>query len=499
VWDLLIVGLLVGGVVAVHLGIPGPVPSGSDAGNWLAMARERLGDTVMAGDATYAPLFPGFLAALLWAFEPIPAIVVAGLVSKAALVVSVFAVGRPIGRIYAAVGAVLVGVAGAQLEAYAWGAYPQTLASAFGLVSVFALVQYMGNRRTLHLTLGIALAAATLATHLLVGGLLLVALPIAMVHSLWVERANRMAWRTASAVVAALAVPGGFYLYRAVVVAGNNGYEPPVNPLGLDLWFSVVHETREAPLPWLIVAVLAVVGLVVAHTSKAELATKADGWSWIAAGSAFFVVTGEARSLLLVQIGLVVLGVRGFKWLWQRARRAHEATGHLRYGALWRGIVVAGVGIAFGLVVGGVGSYGGTTGWFRVVDREELDALKAAAEQGDLVMASAGNHGHPLGWWVQGYAGIPTFSGIDLRWLAFPLEREQAQITNDFFAQIDGSAESLEPIREVGVDFLVVDRRGPDAGWLESPVANDFERVYESPTLVVLSFPTREPTPEAQG
>jgi hypothetical protein len=216
---------------------------------------------------------------------------------------------------------------------------------------------------------------------------------------------------------------------------------------------------------------------------------------------ASFVVTGEGRSLLLAQIGLVLLGVRGFIWLWQRVQQAECDTGRRIYGALWRAIAVVGVGVAFGLVVGGVGSYEGTTGWFRVVDTQELDgldALKAAAEHGDLAMASAGNHGHPIGWWVQGYAGIPTFSGIDLRWLAFPLEREQAQVANHFFAQVDGGQESLGPVREVGVDFLVVDRRGPDAAWLESPIANELEHIYESPTIVVLSVPTRGPTSETQ-
>jgi hypothetical protein len=195
----------------------------------------------------------------------------------------------------------------------------------------------------------------------------------------------------------------------------------------------------------------------------------------------------------------VLLGVRGFKWLWQRARQAESDTGRRIYGALWRAIAVVGVSVVFGLVVGGVGSYEGTTGWFRVVDTQELDgldALKAAAEHGDLAMASAGNHGHPIGWWVQGYAGIPTFSGIDLRWLAFPIEREQAQVANDFFAQVDGGQKSLEPVREVGVDFLVVDRRGPDAGWLESPIVSEFVRIYESHSIVVLSVPSREPASE---
>ena len=41
--DALAVVLLLGAILAVHLVVPGPIPSGPDGGNWLAMARETLG------------------------------------------------------------------------------------------------------------------------------------------------------------------------------------------------------------------------------------------------------------------------------------------------------------------------------------------------------------------------------------------------------------------------------------------------------------------------
>jgi hypothetical protein len=36
------------------------------------------------------------------------------------------------------------------------------------------------------------------------------------------------------------------------------------------------------------------------------------------------------------------------------------------------------------------------------------------------------------------------------------------------------------------LDYLVVDRRGPNSGWLSGNVASGFQRVYDSPTIVVL-------------
>jgi hypothetical protein len=144
------------------------------------------------------------------------------------------------------------------------------------------------------------------------------------------------------------------------------------------------------------------------------------------------------------------------------------------------------------VVVGGVDSYANATDWYRVVDTDEirvLDQLEQAADDGDLVLASQGHHGNPIGWWVQGYSGIPTFTGVDLRFLTFPEEREQAQIANEFFSGEMSSGESMKTLREIGADFLVVDRRGNDADWLAAPLARQFELLFSSPNIVVLSPP----------
>jgi hypothetical protein len=51
------------------------------------------------------------------------------------------------------------------------------------------------------------------------------------------------------------------------------------------------------------------------------------------------------------------------------------------------------------------------------------------------------------------------------------------------------TGESMEMLRTIGADFLVVDRRGPDAEWLAGPFARQFEKLYESANIVVLSPP----------
>jgi hypothetical protein len=488
--DVPAVMFVLGAVLTVHLIVPGSIPSGPDGGNWLAMARETLGDRVMAGDATYPPGFPVLLAGLLALLGPIGAISTAALLSTAVLVIAVYVCGRPMGRLFALICAVVVGTSGAQLEAYSWGAYPQTLASGLALMSVYALIRHMQTQRRAFWVSGAFLAAATLATHLLVGGLLLAAIPIAMAYGLWATKAGRAQWWRQGLVAAAIAVPGFAYLYQSVVVASNNGYTAPINPLQHSLTFAVSQQVREAPALWIVLLLLGLLGTFANLRSSQELPTRAVGVAWALVGVAFFLGTGEGRSLLLTQAGVVLLAGLGFRTIWRSLRhRSVGADSRRRSASLpWKGATVLGVALVFGLVVGGIGSYPGSTGWFRVVDHEELlalDRLASIAEPDDLAVASPGNQGHPLGWWVQGYAGIPTYSGIDLRWLAFPEEREQARIANELFRGELDVEDAAEMLASVGADFLVIDRRDPTGTWFESGLSSAFPVIYDSGAIVI--------------
>ena len=141
------------------------------------------------------------------------------------------------------------------------------------------------------------------------------------------------------------------------------------------------------------------------------------------------------------------------------------------------------------IVAGGLVAYEAATEWYRVADDEVLEALDWLAESSDpnaLVVASSGPNGNPLGWWVQGYGERRTYTGIDVRALSFPDEREQAEIANEIFAPSTGAAAAHSLIRENGIDFLIVDRRGADAAWLGGNVAATFERLYESPAVAIL-------------
>ena len=188
--DLIIAVTLAAAFVVLHVAIPGVVPSGGDPGGWLAMANERFGVEVLAArDATYLPGFPVLLGSILTVVDSVQAITAAGVISKVALVLAVYLVVRPVGPGYAAVAAVMVGMSGAHGEMYAWGGFPQQLGTALGVVATFYLIRYLQSRNGRHLAVSAVAVALTLFTHNLVGGLLVGALLVAVVHWLYLTRA----------------------------------------------------------------------------------------------------------------------------------------------------------------------------------------------------------------------------------------------------------------------------------------------------------------------
>jgi hypothetical protein len=494
-WEVLVVALLGLGTVYLHLKVPGVVPSGPDGGNWLAMARDRfLGESVMSAAVTYPPFFPWLLSVLLLVTTPLVAIVSGALFAKCALVLATYFSARSMGPFYAGLAALMVGVGGAQLEAYAWGAYPQLLGTAFGTAAVYLMVRYLETARRGRLFGAIGFAALTYATHTLVGGLLVFALPLAAAHRLWMLRSSPGAWIKGMSKAALLAAPGALIALYNFVLAPQPGVEPVLNPLAQTWTFSLQQTVSDAPLPWLLVATLAVGALVYRRWSDGRSATVAVGVSWVIVGVLFFAVIAEARALLLAQLGLVLLAMLCFQRLLEAARSAKTRNpGRSLVRVAHSGLIILGVATLSSISVGGVNSYVNSASWYRVVDRPELaalDTLGALADEGDLVVAAQGHHGNQIGWWVQGYAGIPAYTAVDLRFLTFPEEREQALIANQIFDGTFDEAESIGALESIGADYVVVDRRGPNDGWLNSGLAERFRRVFESPTVVILEVPS---------
>jgi hypothetical protein len=475
--------------VALHLSLPGPVPSGADGGSWLTLAYERLGHGVMAADVTYLPVFPGLLALLLLVSQPLVGLVTAALLAKASVVAASYWILRSAGRSAAVAGTILIGAAGWQLETYAWGGYPQLLATGLALLASYSAVTYLrsGSRRQLVLLLIGSLGVVT--THKLVGGLLPVALGVAIFHTIWLIGRTPVIWARTRRAVAAVAAPVLLYVLHSLVDLGK-GFQPVLNPLGHEEGFLLGWTVREAGIPWAIVILGGAAATLFRRWPHGLAGAVSIGIGWVTAGTGFFLVAGEQRALALTQLGTVLLAVA----LFARSRESLTRVGRPwdRFGRAF--LSVAGISLLGSISVSGIDYYRTATDWYRVVDRSELevlDRLRAESNPGDVVVASRGRNGNPLGWWVEGYALRPTYSGLDVRFEAFPVKRQQTEIANRIFSnQLTENAMYLL-LRQIDAQYLVIDLRGPDGHWMSGAPPEFLEVVVRSPSLTVLRVDQR--------
>jgi len=189
--------------------------------------------------------------------------------------------------------------------------------------------------------------------------------------------------------------------------------------------------------------------------------TVSTSFGWVLASVVGFVALAEPRVLIQAQVALLAVAVL-VVWLWWRSRV--DASGARRPVTLALGLL--GVALFGSLVLTGLHRYDLAADWYRVVGQNQLEALadlRDLSEPGDLAVASRGPNGNPIGWWVQGYAGIPTYTNIDIAFLAFPDERAQAEVAAELFSSPPEHAASM--LDDVGARFLILDRRGPDVGW----------------------------------
>ena len=287
---------------------------------------------------------------------------------------------------------------------------------------------------------------------------------------------------------------GGRYAVIISSVSVPEGVVPTLNVLDTSRLESLFKAVREAPVPWLIMTFAALAVLFIRRRPAALAATVASGASWAVAGLAFFLVTAEPRSLMVVQVGVVVGAFVTFAEVFgsHRARlRASDPPSNTRVVG-YRLLIISSVSLFFALVVSGTRCVLDERSVVSAGERRRAGIARPPQDRvdaRDLVMASRGRHTMPVGWWTQGYAQRRTFSGHDTSYLAFPDEREQAELANMFFSGVLTDRAALTLLETVGADFVAVDRRGPDARWLNSELAQTFAVVDDSSNFVILEVP----------
>jgi hypothetical protein len=480
-----------GALVLLHLTVAGPIPSGGDPGNWLALAHDRRGVELVTPGVSYPPVFTSLLAGSLAFLDPVPAVVVASLVARLVAVLGVYYVMKDSGRVTALVTASVSAVSAFQLEAYAWGAYPQILGTGLGLIASYSAIRYMAERRRLDGLVALAGVIATALTHTLVAGALIVALLVAALHAAWVSAAVRQKWRTNLLFVLVLVVLCIIPLLAGVLAGEGRAV---MNPSDLEFDEAVRLSFGESPVAWLVLSAVAIVSLFHRRWDGDTYISVAVGAGWAAVGVGVFVATGERRALLLAQIGVLLMAATQIARWWLRVRSTRDNPESRKRRQASIPLLMSVAALVGAIAIPGIAKYRQATDFYRIVDVSEIDALEFLAEtgsKGDTVVATRGRNTIPIGWWVEGLAKLPAMSGHDPSFLTFPGEIDEAESANAFFGGGLSPAEAVDYLESVDARYLVVDRRGPDSGWMFRADRPSFDVVYDSPTLVILEVRSR--------
>jgi hypothetical protein len=441
-------------------------PTGSDPGNWLAIAKEIFGQRIKAAVVPYPPLIPLILRGLLAFFPPLVALSILGSFASVAVIPAVYPWLRAhAGPFWALALASASAFLSFQVELLAWGGYPQLIGNAVVLASMYLLARGVAEERhSLMLVIfSAALASVGVGTSSFVILHVLAGVPLLLVVLVWRRFAslNRVfcffaIWSGFTAIFSLPYVP--VYLTTVRLAAGRVW-----NPR--DVTVSSSHEVFEwlfrewpgrdqAMLAWLGLASAMTVYLLTSRAGRSVLASVST--SLMISSIFLFFVTLEPRVLGIFQLGMLGGATAVFCGFWERCNGWHRS--YMRRVARATVQVVA-LLVAVLLVTQGHQRTLAAFAWFRVLDPSVLKALTWVEENVGprLIVASDGPRDARYGWWIEGLSGSRAYMAIDPRFLNFRQEREQAQIANALVRST--SPRDISDLAERhGVDYLFLDR-----------------------------------------
>ena len=477
-------------------------PPGSDGGNWLAFSMELFGEKVKAASAVYPPLFPGLVKFTTLFMPPLVTLKVLGLMTAVLVSVPAYLLLRTaLKPLPAALLAAIFPLLDYHNDVLAWGGYPQLLGVALLVLSIYLLRQGLETGRTrffLAAALGVAL---TVATHTLAALQLAIAIAVLLLIYFYQYRGIPLSlsrrrlvrvlqlWAGITFVLLLVFIP--VYIKTVALLTDD-----PFNPQQFHIleFFRNYDSWRPGNIIWLEIAAVSI-----PFTAWAVIARRryflADVVVALGISAVLtFVVIQEIRSAHLLQMGLFLSVGLMIKLAHSEAitSLAHFSRRMIPYLAIaFLTIVISGV------LIFGVFRTQQATQWYRVVDTPVLTALNWLRDHGtseDHVVAGETPHGGIIGWWVDGYAKLPTYFAVEKRWLSFRKEREQADVAHRFLASEAEPAELRQLAERHRIRFLLFHKETllnplPDlaqAGFINS---------FENETMIIFSYGEIKSTP----
>ena len=470
-------------------------PPGSDGGNWLAFSEALFGEYPRAADAVYPPVFPLLLRFTLLFMSPLTALKVLGLIVSACVCIPIYLLLRTAVKPWqAAILAAFVALVDSQAEMLAWGGYPQLLGAAFILFSVYFLLLGLYKGRTVFVVASVLCGSLAVATHTLAALQLITAVGIVLIihiYRRWHTRSKlsmrplirqALLWVVLTIILIIPVIPT--YVNTVSLMAGS-----PINPQEFSLLQAFTNFTswsREYYI-WFVVAIIGSIFIVRAAFKQSHFLLAEAAFVLGITSLLGLVFLSEVRSLHLMEIGLLLLVGVLIKLV-----STIDFTRFIKIGRrMLHYMAVIAIAVFIPLVIGfGERRVALTYSWYRVVDTEVLAALDWARDNsaaGDVAVANETPRGGIIGWWVEGYAGIPTFFAVDTRWLVFKDEKVQAEIAHEILSAEISSSEIQTLVQAHNIHMLILYKET-----LENPLTKlidaGFVNSYENDSMIVFTY-----------
>ena len=473
-------------------------PPGSDGGQWLAFSHQLFGgESIRAGFQFYPPIFPLFVRLVSLVVDPLVALKLLGIFTSIFIAFPVYLLLRTaLHPCLSAVFAITVVITPYHNEVLCFGGYPQLLGTSFLLLSIFFLLQGLNTGQKRWFFGASVASAATIGSNVLTALVLLLAAGVILLISsckLWHEGKSVLYPRFRSAFLwwgipsIILSLPFATTYFAYLFTAERS----PANPMGLTLP-DILGWLKSA---WLLefilwLGVLSFVAVLFLFGARAifrrRLLITDAAVALLFSAFAGFLLLRELRFIAFIEIGLVlvlglILNMLISFFSRQKARR----------------FLVASTLIAVLIFTSAVGVIGNRRFeiayyWYEVVDASVLSALEWLHDNGTpgaKVVTTGADHGHNYGWWIEGYAHLPTYMAGDPFLFFNVTERAQVSLAHRLLIQETPPGEIRALANENGIQFLFFDKRVIYRS-LGNFVEAGFVKCFENDTIVVMERKT---------
>ncbi len=473
-------------------------PPGSDGGQWLAFSHQMFsGERIKAGFESYPPVVPFIMGVTSLVVPPLAALKLVGILASVAVAVPMFLLLRTSANHWLSASvAIAMPLAPYHSEVLIFGGYPQLVGTVFLVFAIhFALRGLSTGRRLWFLAAGVATAAT-------VGSNALTALEVAIVgavllliwtYKLWREGVavlsrrifGALLWWTTPAVLISLSFIPAYQGYF------SRAERTPANPLNLTLsqifnWLGSAWQWEF--LLWLTVAAASVIAIVKAAMSRRGVLADASVALAIS-GLVTLLALRELRSLHVIEISLLlavgVLAAATKMAPWRGLSRQAWATA----------LVVVVLGLTVGVVTVGARRTTIAYNWYEVINASVLSSmewLRANGLSGDTVVATGAPRSHNYGWWIEGYAHLPTYMAGDPFLFLNVEERGQVAFAQRLLFEETTPEQTRALATSEGIRFLFLDKSMLRRSVWDFVEAGFVSR-YENDRIVVLEMMTPAP------